>query len=123
MRYMREGMIVNVTNLIKIGGKLWEKAGMSRVYFEVTPDMVGLTVDRYKSGSVSSATLDGNDLSNTKAADLLGALGTTKAFVDVASGVLVVQAPQSARVMSRFEIAKRVTAAITVRIGDDVVAA
>lgn len=71
--------------LLTAGGKLWEKEGRRRVYFNGLPELCGLEVHRYNTGSISSAYLDGEKLSNTKAARLVGRLEHCKLWFDLNS--------------------------------------
>lgn len=53
------------------GGKYWEMNGMERVYFNDLERFVGLSTARYsRSGNISSASLNGQSISNTKARDI-----------------------------------------------------
>lgn len=57
-----------------IGGSPWHKDdGTLRVYLNDWVQFIGLEVSRYKSGNISSATLNGQPISNGKAARLLAA--------------------------------------------------
>lgn len=51
-------------------GKLWEKGGNIRFYLDsdkALKNAIGLTIDRYKSGAISSAKIKGEKISNNKA--------------------------------------------------------
>lgn len=50
-----------------IGGSRWTKNGKDRVYLNDWHALARLEITRYHSGNISSATLDGEPLSNTKA--------------------------------------------------------
>ena len=58
--------------LVKMGGREWIKAGKHRIYIAV--DMackaINLRCQFYGSGNVSSATLDGDKISNCSARDM-----------------------------------------------------
>jgi hypothetical protein len=56
----------------RIGGSPWERAGKSRVYLNDWGPMIGLQVNYYGTGNVSSVTLDGQLISNNRATRLLG---------------------------------------------------
>lgn len=73
-----------VEQLTAIGGKVWEKADMKRVYFNEykLAELYGLEYDTYKSGMVSSATIDGEPTSNSFANKLLGKLTIAKFWYD-----------------------------------------
>jgi len=70
---------------LKIGGSEWEAYGKHRVYFskEVLLSLYGLEYSTYKSGSVASAKLDGEKISNGQAQDIVNACRMGKAFYDV----------------------------------------
>lgn len=44
-----------VDQLIALGGNLWEKGSMRRVYFNNVPALIGLSYSTYKTGNISSA--------------------------------------------------------------------
>lgn len=75
-----------IVNILKAqGGNLWEKARMSRVYFN-TPALCriyGLELDFYKSGNVSHATLDGEKISNSRGRKEYDHLEQCKFWYDV----------------------------------------
>ncbi len=51
-------------------GKLWEKGGNIRFYLDsdkALKEAIGLTIDRYKSGAISGAKINGEKISNNKA--------------------------------------------------------
>ena len=66
-------MTTMVEMLIGMGGRRWTKGGHDRVYIPValSCDMIGLRVSRYGSGNVSSATLNGDRISNTMTREML----------------------------------------------------
>ena len=59
---------MNETEIIKklteMGGKLWEKGTMRRVYFNA--QAWGLEVNHYNTGNISSATINGQGISNAE---------------------------------------------------------
>jgi hypothetical protein len=81
---MDEMMETKVEKLIAMGGKKWEKAGLSRIYFNdsAIEKLLGLTVTRYNGGNVSSAKdLNGERVSNSKAHMMLS--NSRKAYYDI----------------------------------------
>src|SRR4051812_32498677 len=54
-----------------IGGNLWERGGRRRVYLNDWATLAGLRVERYNSGNISYAELDGEQISNGRAYKLL----------------------------------------------------
>lgn len=60
------------TQMIRIGGRLWEgRNGTRRVYLNDWTPLVGLEIEHYKSGNICHATLDGEEISNSRAYKLL----------------------------------------------------
>ena len=70
-----------VERLAKVG-KLWEKAGKRRIYFDDLSGWYGLKTTRYHTGNISSASLDGERISNTTAHHILSALSNAKVWYD-----------------------------------------
>lgn len=50
-----------------LGAKLWEKNGYRRFYLNNWTELAGVEISYYKSGNISSATLGGELISNSKA--------------------------------------------------------
>lgn len=67
----------------KFYGKLWEKNGIRRVYFNALEELFGLTISRYSSGNISSATLDGDSISNSDAKAFVAITNTGKFYYDL----------------------------------------
>ena len=57
------------------GGRLWEKNGKRRVYFNDLEVIYGLEIIRYESGRISSAKLDGEKISNSEAGRMISNFG------------------------------------------------
>lgn len=72
--------------LIAKGGRLWEKAGMRRVYFNNLVELYGLTLEFYNTGNISAAWLDGERISNNSARQIVSMLYTGKLWYDLTSG-------------------------------------
>lgn len=72
------------SDLIGVGGRLWERGSMRRVYFNDVGRFIGLDVTRYSTGNIQSATLNGEHISNTKARKMLDSLG--KVYFDLVKG-------------------------------------
>jgi hypothetical protein len=66
--------MINQQSLVAIGGQLWERDDKRRVYFNNLAQYLGLEVNRYNTGNVSSATLNGDRISNTQATRMLWAI-------------------------------------------------
>jgi hypothetical protein len=56
-----------VEKLTAAGGSEWESGDNHRVYFNDLPELYGLQAERYGTGNISSAKLDGQKISNSKA--------------------------------------------------------
>lgn len=70
--------------LVEKGGNYWEKGNFKRVYFDL--EVIGLHTERYGTGNIAYAELNGEKISNAKA----GKLGAYKAYYDVKTGECVV---------------------------------
>jgi hypothetical protein len=58
--------------MIAIGGKEWTKSdGTVRVYLNRIDNLIGLHIERYKSGNICYAELLGEKISNRKAAQIM----------------------------------------------------
>lgn len=101
------------------GANRWKRGPMDRLYITIDAATVGLDVTYYGTGNVSSATLDGEHLSNSRATGMLGALAGTKIWVDVADGTFNVKrvdySGRAGRILDRAETAAEelVAAALT----------
>lgn len=71
--------------LTAAGGKLWEKNGMRRVYFNSLQTRLGLDVTRYGTGNISSASLKGESISNSRARELVFCCENSKIWYDLIS--------------------------------------
>ena len=69
---------------IKAGGKLWGKYGKKRAYFNELENAIGLEINYYNTGNISSASLRGEKISNTKAGKILFMLNDAKVWYDFA---------------------------------------
>ncbi len=73
-----------VDQLIALGGNLWEKNGLRRVYFNNVPALIGLSYSTYKTGNISSASLAGQSISNSECGRILASIG--KIYWDLDTG-------------------------------------
>ncbi|KMJ46699.1 hypothetical protein AB204_02465 [Xenorhabdus khoisanae] len=66
--------------LLSMGFKAWERNGHRRIYINIErfEEVFGLKVSFYKTGNISSAKLNGEKISNSKACELI----PLKAFYD-----------------------------------------
>lgn len=74
--------------LIAIGGKEWQSGSKHRIYVNegMMLDLFGLEVETYKTGSIQSATLNGESISNSKAGKIVAAAKFGKLYLDMADG-------------------------------------
>lgn len=76
-----------VEQLVNIGGNEWTGGTHHRVYFNDLRELFSeLKVHFYGTGNVSSATLNGQHISNTKARKMLTDLDIGKLYYDVNKG-------------------------------------
>jgi hypothetical protein len=110
---------VTVEQLLRAGGKQWQKNGMDRVYVNDLSTWYGLDVSRYGSGNISSATLRGESCSNAEAKRLIEALDlNTKLWLDVAAGTW---AYKTYTLVGRYNVAAivaEIVAAIETKIAE-----
>lgn len=83
---------VTLKGLQKAGGNRWQKNGMDRVYFNNLAKKAGVDVDRYKSGYISSAAIKGRGVSNSKAGEIVRAIGESKVYYDRGTRKMMVSA-------------------------------
>ncbi|EHL5405197.1 hypothetical protein KD288_001372 [Salmonella enterica] len=78
--------LVTLESCLKIGGKLWEKNGMRRVYFngDIVAAAVGFEYDTYKTGNVKWACLGDYSLANGRANAVRTMIYTGKFWFDTA---------------------------------------
>lgn len=78
--------LVTLEACLKIGGKLWEKNGMRRVYFngDIVAAAVGFEYDTYKTGNVKWACLGDASLANGRANAVRTMIYTGKFWFDTA---------------------------------------
>jgi len=79
--YNKQVRKMDEQNLLTLG-KLWEKNGMKRIYFNNLLDLYGLEITRYNTGNISSARLDGQEISNSEARRLIDRMSLGKLWYD-----------------------------------------
>lgn len=108
-------VIYSVETMTAIGGRRWQKAGKDRVYLNSFETVPGLELRHYKSGNISGATLDGEDISNAEGSRLATAVG--KVYFDAADGKVHIQWGWSQpRSLDHDEIAARIFASVRTAI-------
>lgn len=78
-------MKINFKKAATKGFARWTKGGKDRLYFNIA-DNGALDIDRYKSGNICSAYLNGEKISNSRANRILA----TRAYLDLKTGETVV---------------------------------
>ena len=117
-----EGSKVNIDSLLEIGGREWksDRDDKHRVYFNNLVDLFGrLEVERYKTGGISYAKFDGEEISNTKAKEIVDALNEGKLWYDVNAGKFYYQlSDRHCRTVTSDEMATTIIREIKKRVGD-----
>lgn len=75
---------INIEKLKTIGSE-WIKGDYHRIYINDLPELYGLSVNRYNTGNISSANLNGESISNTAANKIISRLDG-KLYYDLNSG-------------------------------------
>ena len=81
-----ESKSISPEKLESIGGKLWERGDLRRIYFNNLEDFCSFGYSRYNSGSIKRAFLNGEKISNRAASALLYDLEYSKVFFDLVEG-------------------------------------
>lgn len=77
-----------IANLEDKGARRWTKYGKDRIYLsDLDKTFVGLDIDYYKTGNVCCAKLNGEEISNSKANDILASLKS--GYIDLTTDELV----------------------------------
>ncbi|PBC72310.1 MULTISPECIES: hypothetical protein [unclassified Streptomyces] len=88
-RPAKKAVAFTIETMTAIGGNRWQRGTMDRVYLNDWAQFAGIEVERYGSGSISSASLGGRGIANNRAGQLLGAID--KIYFDAADGQLYAQ--------------------------------
>lgn len=99
-----------------IGGRDWQRDDKHRVYLNDPSAMIGLEIDTYGTGNISSATLNGERISNAAAGRLRGAID--KVYLDVASGTIFVSWGHTADRYDKADLLKQVAAWVAARVAE-----
>lgn len=73
--------------LIELGGSLWSVPGKRRVYINNVAKWIGVELNYYKTGNISSAKYHGETVSNGFASKHFGQLQFAKLWFDCGTGV------------------------------------
>ena len=68
---------------LKAIGSEWQKGNYHRIYFNDLGSRLGIETNRYNTGNISSATQDGERISNSQAKRVLGRCVYSKFWYDV----------------------------------------
>lgn len=79
-------VVYSIETMTAIGGNRWTKNGHDRVYLNNWADFAGIETSHYNTGNIASATWQGQPISNSQAAKLLGSID--KVWFDSATGKL-----------------------------------
>ncbi|GAB2695747.1 helix-turn-helix domain-containing protein [Kitasatospora kifunensis] len=108
-------VIFSVETLTAIGGQLWEKNGMCRVYINNWTELAGLELSYYNSGNISAAAYRGEGISNSQASKILGSI--EKVWFDAADGKLRFRYGYGeSRIASREQVWQNIVAGIRAAI-------
>ena len=77
-------MTDTITRLVAAGGKEWIGGANHRIYFK-PEHLLGMVIERYKSGSLRNVTIDGESISNSKAGKIIN----SNFYYDVKTGNMV----------------------------------
>lgn len=90
-----------VEELERVGGREWRKSdSLHRVYFDITPEMIGITVEYYNTGNIQRATRDGEVVSNNTARGYLNDL-RHRMWYDVVTGQFMSQGFENEWIVKR----------------------
>lgn len=83
---------------LNLGGKLWEKGDMRRVYFNGNSkyNLLNITIEFYKTGAINHCFIDDQRISNNKAGELVWA----KVYFDCNTNEVVYQSGSEKKVIS-----------------------
>lgn len=79
-------VIYSIETMTAIGGRRWQKNGMDHVYLNNWADFAGIETTHYNTGNISSASYQGEGISNSQAYKLLSSID--KVWFDAADGKL-----------------------------------
>lgn len=114
-RPAKKALAWTVETMTAIGGNRWQRNGMDRVYINNWARFAGIKTSYYNSGNISSASYQGERISNSQAYKLLGSID--KVWFDAADGKLHCQyGYDESRVASRQEAWDAVVAGIRTAI-------
>ena len=86
MKRPARAVVYSIETMTAIGGRRWQKNGHDRVYLNDWAVFAGIETSHYNTGNISSASYQGEGVSNSQAYKLLGSID--KVWFDAADGKL-----------------------------------
>lgn len=97
---------LTVENLVAVGGREWKRGDKHRVYFNSISDYLPLEIEHYKSGNISWAAWEGEEISNSQAYLILQSVD--RVYYDVNEGKFYgCYGLRESRIASKQEVWKR----------------
>lgn len=102
---------LTVENLVAVGGREWKRGDKHRVYFNNIADYLPIEIEHYKSGRISWAAWEGEEISNRQALLILDSVYGV--YYDVNEEKFVGRyGVRESRIVSKQEIWKRLVSGI-----------
>ncbi|MFI5687928.1 hypothetical protein [Streptomyces sp. NPDC051636] len=79
-------VVFSTETMVAIGGNRWQRGDKDRVYLNNWAEFAGIETSHYNTGNISSASYQGDGISNSQAYKLLGSID--KVWFDAADGKL-----------------------------------
>lgn len=108
-------VVYSIETMTAIGGSRWQRNGMDRVYINDWAAFAGIGISTYNTGNISSASYQGEGISNSQGYKLLGCID--KVWFDAADGKIHARYGHTeSRVATREEIWDAVVSGIRTAI-------
>ncbi len=104
--------------ILALGGNRWQRNGMDRVYLNDWAKFAGIEIDRYGTGNISSAAIDGEPIANSRIGGILGSV--SRVYFDAADGKLHIQHQGASAIDVRYLDGQRDTLNLVQRIFDGI---
>ncbi|MGW4695140.1 hypothetical protein ACWEO1_22490 [Kitasatospora cineracea] len=112
---------LTVENMAAIGGRRWQKAGHDRVYINDWAPFAGIATSHYGTGRISSASIGGRGIANSRVGRILGAVD--KVWFDASDSKVYVSGWDHTTVEVRYLDGDRDTIDLATLIRDGIHAA